>query len=267
MMTKEPFDPSTAREVAANLLVLVDAPARGEGEEHLLRRLARVTALVPGVEAAACCLLDPAGLPGHTAGSDDRARRLECLQARLREGPCLDISRGKRPLADVPLTHPRSRTRWPRFTHRAVIEGFTAVTALPLTHQGRTLGALELYHQHGRLEPSATPWARLLADATVVGLAHRDILREALVRGDQLQSALNSRIVIEQAKGILAERFDCDPQEAFDRLRGHARAHRTKLADLAATIVGNPSDCPPFPRRRPTADGSRPTAPLPERDL
>ncbi|MFS8198730.1 GAF and ANTAR domain-containing protein [Streptomyces sp. CWNU-52B] len=250
-MNTEPLDTSRAQDVAANLLTLADAPTRGENEENLLRRLARVTALVPGVEAAACSLLAPEGLPGHMAASDERTRRLECLQAELREGPCLDVSRGEGPLTNVPMTHPHSRTRWPRFTSRVLAEGFTAVTALPLTHRDRPLGALDLYHQHGRLEPSGIRWAQLLADATAVGLAHRDVLRDALVRADQLQHALNSRVVIEQAKGILAERFDCDVQAAFERLRSHARTNRMKLADLAVLIVANPSDGPPFPRLHP----------------
>ncbi|KAA0935165.1 GAF and ANTAR domain-containing protein [Streptomyces apricus] len=252
-MNTEPLDPGKAQEVAAHLLVLVDAPARGEDETHLLRRLTQVTVLVPGVEEAACSLLGPVGVPGHMAASDDRARRLERLQAQLQEGPCVDVSRGRngKPLADVPLTHPHSRTRWPHFTSRALTEGFTAVTAVPLVHRDRALGALDLYHQHGGLEPSGIGWARLLADATAIGLGHRDLLRDAVNRGDQLQNALNSRVVIEQAKGILVERFDCDLKEAFDRLRGHARTNRIKLAELAAQIVASPSDSPPFPRPRP----------------
>ncbi|WP_328494028.1 GAF and ANTAR domain-containing protein [Streptomyces sp. NBC_00414] len=248
-MKTEPLATTEAQELAANLLALVDAPSRGESEERLLRRLTRVAVLVPGVEAAACSLAGPEG-PLHTAASDERTRRLECLQVESREGPCLDITRGEGPLADIPMSHPHSRTRWPRFTSRVLSEGFTAVTALPLHHQERTLGALDLYHQHGRLGSSGVRWARLLADATAVGLAHRDVLRDALVRGDQLQTALNSRVVIEQAKGILAERFDCDLQEAFERLRGHARTTRTKLSDLATLIVSNPADSPPFPRQR-----------------
>ncbi|WP_404192446.1 GAF and ANTAR domain-containing protein [Streptomyces tauricus] len=249
-MSSEPLDTTRAQELAASLLTLADAPARGENDEHLLRRLAHVTALVPGVDAAACSLIGPEGVPWRMAASDERTRRLECLQAESRIGPCLDIARGRGPLANVPMSHPHSRTRWPRFTSRALSEGFTAVTALPLAHQDRALGALDLYHQHGRLEQSGIGWARLLADATAVGLTHREVLRDALVRGDQLQNALNSRVVIEQAKGILAERLDCDLQEAFEQLRGHARAERMKLADLAAQIVGSPSDSSPFPRRR-----------------
>ncbi|PSM38414.1 transcription antitermination regulator [Streptomyces dioscori] len=251
-MSIEPLNTTRSQELAANLLALVDAPARGESEEHLLRRLARVTALVPGVEAAACSLIGPEGTPRRMAATDERTRRLECLQAESRVGPCLDIARGKGPLANIPMSHPHSRTRWPRFTSRALSEGFTAVTALPLAHQDRPLGALDLYHQHGRLGPSAIRWARLLADAAAVGLAHREVLRDALVRGDQLQNALNSRVLIEQAKGMLAERLDCDLQEAFEHLRGHARAQRMKLIDLAALIVGDPSGTSFFPRRHQT---------------
>ncbi|MBQ0853476.1 GAF and ANTAR domain-containing protein [Streptomyces sp. BH-SS-21] len=248
-MSIEPLDTTRSQELAANLLALVDAPAQGESEEHLLRRLARVTSLVPGVEAAACSLIGPEGTPWRMAATDERTRRLECLQAESRVGPCLDIARGKGPLANIPMSHPHSRTRWPRFTSRALSEGFTAVTALPLVHQDRALGALDLYHQHGGLGPAGIRWARLLADATALGLAHRDVLRDALVRGDQLQNALNSRVLIEQAKGILTERLGCDLQEAFEQLRGHARAKRMKLVDLAALVVADASDTSAFPRR------------------
>ncbi|WP_314410885.1 GAF and ANTAR domain-containing protein [Streptomyces kroppenstedtii] len=248
-MSTDPLDASRSQELAANLLTLVDAPARGESEDHLLRRLTHVMVRVPGVEAAACSLIGPEGGPWRMAASDDRSRRLECLQAESRVGPLLDVSCGRGPLANIPMSHPHSRTRWPRFTSRALAEGFTAVTALPLAHRDRPLGALDLYHQYGRLEPSGIRWARLLTDAAAVGLAHRDLLRDALVRSDQLQNALNSRVVIEQAKGILAERLDCDLQEAFEQLRGHARANRMKLTDLAALTVGNPSDSSPFPRQ------------------
>ncbi|MFJ8939384.1 GAF and ANTAR domain-containing protein [Streptomyces sp. NPDC102365] len=248
-MSTDALGTARSQELAAYLLTLVDALARGESEDHLLRRLAHVMVRVPGVEAAACSLIGPEGIPWRMAASDDRSRRLECLQAESRVGPRLDISYGGGPLANIPMSHPHSRTRWPRFTSRALSEGFTAVTALPLAHQDCSLGALDLYHQYGRLEPSNIRWARLLADAAAVGLAHRDLLRNALVRSDQLQNALNSRVVIEQAKGILAERLDCDLQEAFEQLRGHARAKRMKLTDLAALTVGNPSDSSPFPRQ------------------
>jgi len=148
----------------------------------------------------------------------------------------------------VDAPHAQPRTRWPRFTRRALDAGFTAVTALPLRSHDRLLGTLNLYHQHGALHREDVCWCQLLAAAAALGLAHHDLLREARCRGEQLQGALDSRVVIEQAKGILAERLDCPVQDAFALLRRHARTNRMKLTDLCAQIIDGPADAGPFPR-------------------
>ncbi len=235
------------------LLRLLDAAVRLEDEEGLLRRLVQDAAGLPRVDAAGCALLPIDDRPPRQAASDDGARRLECLQSELLEGPGIDTARTGKPLADLPMALPLSRTRWPRFAPYVLRAGFTAVTAVPIRHDG-VLGALTLYHRHGALPPEQVERGRLLASAAAIGLAHHHALFQARVREQRLQAALDSRVLIEQAKGILAERLDRTVDDAFELLRRHARAHRMKLRDLAGQIVsGPPATEGPFhrPPRRP----------------
>ncbi|MFJ2238086.1 ANTAR domain-containing protein [Streptomyces sp. NPDC087859] len=235
---------------APALLALVDAPLRGDDDEHLLSRLARTVTGLPGVEAAGCNLLDTDGRPALTAATHDSADRLERAQSELLEGPCLDSARTNKALVNVPMAHPHSRCRWPRYTQRVLQAGFTAVTSLPIRHEVGVTGSLSLYHQREPLREEDVEWSRLLASATAISLAHRNTLLRAQTRERQLQAALDSRVLIEQAKGLLAERFDCTVDDAFDLLRHHARTHQVKLFDLARQIVDNRATGGPFPRKR-----------------
>ncbi|MET7698868.1 GAF and ANTAR domain-containing protein [Streptomyces sp. NPDC005485] len=241
--------PVHEHQAAEALLALAAAPHQGEDEGDLLRRLACSAVHVTGADAAGCSLADGgAGRPHRLAGSDDIAVQLEHDQVELQEGPGLDTVRSGRPLTDLPMVRTHGRIRWPRFTRRALDAGFTALSALPLTHQDRVFGALVLYHRQGVMHPEDVRWSRLLADAAGVGLAHRSVLHEAQCRTEQLQAALHSRIAIEQAKGMLAERLGCTSTEAFALMRRHARTHRVKVTDLSAEIVRGPADTGPFPK-------------------
>ncbi|MFJ2767125.1 ANTAR domain-containing protein [Streptomyces sp. NPDC087300] len=233
---------------AAALLVLVDGAGADEEDARTLERLARSAAAVPGVDAASCTITAPPGVAPCSAASDLVAAQLERVQQELEEGPCRDAARTRTALNDVPMVHPQSRVRWPAFTRHALDAGITAVTALPISYRGHLTGSLDLYHQHRSLGPSDAQWGQLLARAAAIGLAHRTELRGARTHRDQLQTALSSRVLIEQAKGILAERLDCTVDDAFDRLRRHARAHRMKLSDLSREVITSPHWATPFSR-------------------
>ena len=127
--------PGHEHSAAPALLALVDAPLRGDDDERLLSRLARTVTGLPGVEAAGCNLLDTDGRPALTAATHDSADRLERAQSELLEGPCLDSARTNTALVNVPMAHPYSRCRWPRYTQRVLQAGFTAVTSLPIRHE------------------------------------------------------------------------------------------------------------------------------------
>ncbi len=131
--------------------------------------------------------------------------------------------------------------RWPLFTSMAVRAGFTTVTLVPVGPQVGRVGALALL---GRTEPDVAGilLALALADAAAAGLALSAELRQKETAISQLQSALASRIVIEQAKGILAERWRVTPDEAFSALRRQARTNQQALADLARAIISGTAD-------------------------
>ncbi|MFH8350089.1 ANTAR domain-containing protein [Streptomyces sp. NPDC018045] len=216
-----------------------------------VRRLAEYCLHLPGVQASGLLLADGPRLRQEVVATGPAADRLERLQVDLAEGPCRDACRTGTLLADVQLADPRSQARWPRFAPQALAEGFTATTAVPLQHHGRLLGALNLFHQHHRLEAAYIGACQILAETTAWALAREQELARVREQNAQLQTALDSRVIIEQAKGLLAERLHLSPQEAFARLRTYARAHQRKLTAVAHQVVFGPADRGPFPRPEP----------------
>lgn len=221
-------------------------PLNGSGAP--IRRLAEYCLQLPGVQASGILLTDGRHLHEQFLAAGPAADRLEQLQVDLAEGPCRDVCRTGTLLADVPLAHPQYRARWPHFTPQALAEGFTATTVVPLQHHGRLLGALNLFHQHRHLEAAYIGACQVLAETTAWALAREQELIRARARNAQLQAALDSRVIIEQAKGVLAERLRLPPHEAFARLRAYARAHQRKLCAVAHRVVHGPVDRGPFPR-------------------
>ncbi|MEU7229901.1 GAF and ANTAR domain-containing protein [Streptomyces chrestomyceticus] len=216
-----------------------------------IRRLAEYCLHLPGVQASGILLTDGRHLHQRFAAAGPAAGRLEHLQVDLAEGPCRDVCRTGTLLADVPLAHPQYRARWPHFAPQALAEGFTAATVVPLQHRGRLLGALNLFHQHRDLEAAYIGACQALAETTAWALAREQELARARAHNAQLQTALDSRVIIEQAKGVLTERLRLPPHEAFTRLRAYARAHQQKLTAVAHRVVHGPTDRGPFPRPRP----------------
>lgn len=232
------------------LLNLADAPVREENRETVLRRLADTAARLPGVESAGCVLTAADGAVVTSAASGDLGHRLTSVQVELGEGPALDTCRIGKPLANVSMGHPHTRARWPRFAAKAVAVGVPAATVLPLRYADRVLGALNLYHGRGAQPPADVDTGQLLADAAAIGLAHRAMLDDLRSRERELRTALNSRVIIEQAKGLLAGRLDCTVDDAFDLLRRHTRSRQIKIADVARAVVHDPA-YGPFPAPRP----------------
>ena len=163
-------------------------------------------------------------------------RLLELFELQADEGPCLDCLRTGQPVGNEDLTS--AHARWPRFAAEALEAGFHSVQALPLRLRGTVIGALNLFHtdavESGRADAEV---AQAFADVATIAILQHRAVREAQVVNEQLNRALNSRIVIEQAKGVLAEREGLDVQQAFGTLRRHARNHNVRLADLADDVV------------------------------
>jgi GAF domain-containing protein len=176
------------------------------------------------VAAAGLMLVAPDGDLRVMASSSEAMRVLELFELQNQEGPCLDCYRSGEPVVNQDLAG--SDSRWPRFASEALSAGFHAVHALPMRLRGSVIGALNLFHtEPGVMRPADIEAAQALADvATIAILQHRASL-EAQIVNDQLNNALKSRIVIEQAKGRIAEREGLTMEKAFTRLRGHARNH------------------------------------------
>jgi len=188
------------------------------------------------VDAAGVMLALPGGELQFVAASSESMRLLELFQIQANEGPCVDCYSGGVATVDEALTEPHER--WPRFAPRALARGFQSVHCLPMRLRGRTIGALNLFRSSpGAMDDNDVIMAQGFADvATIAILQHRATLNARMLN-DQLSSALNSRIIIEQAKGKVSQATGCDMDQAFARLRAHARNHNLRLTDVAAQVV------------------------------
>jgi GAF domain-containing protein len=187
------------------------------------------------VSAAGLLLADLRGELRVVAASSEAARLLELFQLQSDQGPCLDCFRSGRPVAAVDLGADR---RWPRFAAAAGQAGFTAVQALPMRLRDQVIGALNLFRSTpGAFDPASVRIGQALADVATIGLLHERSMRRSDTLNEQLQTALNSRVIIEQAKGKLAERLGIDVNQAFTLLRDQARDRNQRLSDLARAFI------------------------------
>jgi GAF domain-containing protein len=185
--------------------------------------------------AAGILLADHHGVLHVVAASSEQARLLELFQLQNQEGPCLDCYTSGAPVVNEDLT---TTKLWPRFASEALEAGFRSVQALPLRLREHTIGALNVFlGDRFEVNDADLTIAQALADAATIAILHDQAAREAQLVTGQLQAALNSRIVIEQAKGVLAERARIDMDEAFSRLRRFARDHNRPLSAVATDLV------------------------------
>jgi GAF domain-containing protein len=200
------------------------------------------------VDAAGVMLASPGGELQFVAASSEEMRLLELLQIQVDEGPCVDCYKDGQAIMNHALTDPSER--WPNFSPRAMALGFHSVHCLPMRLRGRTIGALNFFRgAQGSLSEEDVVVAQGLADvATIAILQHRTSL-DARTLNYQLSNALNSRIIIEQAKGMVSQTTNSDMDQAFRRLRAHARNHNQGLTVVATMVVegaisGNDLDFP-----------------------
>jgi GAF domain-containing protein len=200
-----------------------------------LHTVAVDAAEVTGATAVGVMLADHEGL-SPMAFSNEDARLLELFQVQHAEGPCLDCYSSGEEVADVEIA--ASTVRWPAFAPRAVELGFSTTHCFPLKLRDQVIGAMNVFRvQASFLAEDERRIARALADVATIALMQERGLRRAEELTEQLQFALNSRIVIEQAKGAVARTFDVDVDEAFNILRRFARSHQVKLTDLARDVL------------------------------
>ncbi len=249
-MIRESLLARTMVELADNLVEDFDVV-------DLLTTLADRCVEVLDIAAAGIMLVAPDGELRVVASSSDAMRVVELFELQSAEGPCLDCYRTGRPVVNHDLNTVDGR--WPRFAVVATAAGFRGADAIPMRLRGNIIGALNLFRSEpGSLNDDDVIVAQALADiATIAVLQYRNAL-ETHVVNDQLNHALTSRIVIEQAKGMIAEREHCNVDEAFTRLRQHARNHNERLTDLATHIVDGTIDLATLTHKlTPTASTAR----------
>jgi GAF domain-containing protein len=211
------------------------------------------------VTAAGLMLASPGGDLRVMASSSEAMRLVELFEIQADEGPCLDCFRTGKPVVNRTLGS--TNLNWPHFAPQALEAGFLSVHALPMRLRGLTIGALNLFRAtEGILDEADVDAAQAFADvATIAILQHRASLETQLLN-TQLTQALNSRVVIEQAKGVVGERAGLSMEEAFTRLRNHARNHNLRLVDVARGIVDG-SLAPPSLDPLRTLEPTRPPLP------
>ncbi len=188
------------------------------------------------VDAAGLMLADQRGRLRIVASSAESARLVEIFELQNSEGPCLDCFHTGKQV--VNLDTAQMRARWPRFSAEAGDLGFRSAHALPMRLREDVIGAINLFgNAEAPLSEDDVAVGQAMADIATIGLLQERAGREKNVLAEQLQVALNSRIMIEQAKGVLAERTRTSPDEAFVVMRAHARNHNRRLTDVAAALL------------------------------
>lgn len=222
--------------LARTLVELADTLVDDFDVVELLTLLTDRCVEVLDVAAAGIMLAAPDGDLRVIASSSEAMRMLELFELQSQEGPCLDCYRAGQPVVSQDLA--AGDSGWPRFAAEALDAGFHAVQALPMRLRGSIIGAINLFHiDPGEMKQADVEVAQAFADvATITILQHRAALAGQVVN-EQLQSALNSRVVIEQAKGIVSERQGVSMEQAFFTLRSHARSHNLRLVDLAYAVI------------------------------
>ena len=189
-------------------------------------------------DAAGLMLTDQRGGLQLMTATMERARVLELFELQVQEGPCLECFTTGDAITNIQLDEAQANERWPVFTPAAAEAGFAITHALPMRLRGRVIGALNMFtDQPVHMSDSDVAVGQAMADVATIGLLHQRNADEQTILSEQLQTALHSRILVEQAKGALAALAGVSVAEAFKTMRAHARRHNMTLTDVAAAVV------------------------------
>lgn len=209
---------------------------------EFLQRLTERCVELLEVDAAGLMLVDSRGNLQAIASSIESVRSLELFELQNREGPCLECFSTGRQIVNVDLE--QERPRWPTFTMAAIEAGYRRSHALPMRLREQVIGAVNLFStaEDHELSTEEVDIGQAMADIATIGLLNERAVRERDVVATQLQSALDTRILIEQAKGVLAVRAGIEVHEAFSVMRRHARSHGLSLTIVASAVVNGTFD-------------------------
>ncbi len=237
------IEPVIAREhdVTSTLIRLADTLVEDFDLTEVLNELTHDCVRLLHVSAAGLLLRGTKEELHVVAASSEQSRLLELFQLQRDQGPCLDCYRSGLPVNVPDLM--ANADRWPLFTEAALASGYRSVHAVPLRLRQQVVGALNLFGaQIGGLSETASRLAQALADMATITILQERLLRESEELAEQLKVALVSRVVLEQAKGVLSERGGLTLEEAYQVLRGYCRDRNLKLRDTCEGIIGGTVD-------------------------
>lgn len=229
------------RAVSTVFVALASDLATGSDVVDVLSGLTASCAQLLDIASAGLLLANRRGKLQIVAASSEATRVLEMFQLQVEQGPCLDCFHSRTPVSVPNLS--KETTRWPQFAAAAQNQGFASVHAVPMRLQDHALGVLGLFGtQTGPLNGQDLALAQAFADVASVALIQDRSAADSHQVTSQLQGALDSRIVIEQAKGILAHHGSLDMEQAFAALRHFSRNHNQRLTDVARTLTSRQLD-------------------------
>ncbi|WP_230686698.1 GAF and ANTAR domain-containing protein [Catellatospora vulcania] len=207
---------------------------------EFLQLLASRTADLLDASPVGLLLADPTGRLEFMAASDETVKHLELFQVQNQEGPCLDAFRTGAAVVNADLQD--AADRWPLFAPRAVAAGLLSVHAFPLRLRSDCIGVMNVFSSHvgGHLPDTDVHIVQALADVASIALLQERAIKRGERLTEQLRGTLNSRIAIEQAKGALAHIHGITVDEAFIRIRAHARRTNQRLGDVAQAVLADP---------------------------
>ena len=227
---------SRAERVSAAFVKITDTLVADYDVLDLLHALVEATVDLLDAAAAGLLLADPHGELQLLASTSERSQLVEILQLRAGSGPCVErYSTGTL----VVVEDIKALTgRWPEFQAAALSQEFRSVHALPMRVHGRTIGAMGLFGEKpGGLSDEDVAIGQALVDVATISILQERTIRESAIVNEQLQRALNGRVLIEQAKGVIAYTSGVDMDEAFKRLRSFARSNNQTLNDTATQVI------------------------------
>jgi GAF domain-containing protein len=253
----EGHDAMTAPEIgqreaalARTFVMLADTLVDEFDVTDLFDRLTGACVELLGAATAGLMLVDQHGTLQLMASSSEAMRALELFEMSHDQGPCMDCYASRQPVS-TDLRSVDAANRWPQFTAEALRQSVTTVQALPMRLRGQTIGALNIFHTVGaQLDDHDVALAQALADIATIALLQRRALTSSELLSEQLQEALNDRVIIEQVKGLLAERGQLDVDSAFGLLRQYCRASRLPLTRTARQIISGERDADDVLARR-----------------
>jgi GAF domain-containing protein len=229
-------EPSREAALIDTFASLADTMVAGYDVVDLLQSLVESCTQLLEIKAAGILLADEDGELDVVASSSEAARLVELMQLSAEAGPCIEsfITGTVVIIPDITA----APLKWSRFRDSAIDQGFRSICAIPLRLRDTTIGALNLLGTSvGELAAADVKVARALADVATIGILQERALAESAIVREQLSQALQSRVVIEQAKGVISHTHSVSTEDAFTMMRSYARSNRLKLSEVAQRVV------------------------------